>query len=176
MFSKKTSFRTLFALMAVFMVFASCKKIDLNEQIPQLKGSWRWEESAVGGVIGIIHADTSQNLVLTFEDGNKISIDYNGERIFENEAYTVSKSDDGLYGDYIMTLPKKIKTKVAECLGHSEGSIVLDGYVYLFDFMSEAGPSSLVKKLGLIDKKGIEGVAGGDYHKSSVFAPMPELH
>jgi hypothetical protein len=175
MFSKKSSFRMLFALMAVLMVFASCKKIDLNEQIPQLKGSWRWEESAVGGVIGIIHADTSQNLVLTFEDGNKISIDYNGERIFENEAYTVSKSDDGLYGDYIITLPKKIKTKVAECLGHSEGSIVLDGYVSLFDFMSEVGTGALIKKLSIIDKKGIN-IEGGNYHKSSIFAPMPELY
>ena len=174
---KNIKFGTLFALMAIFTIFASCKKIDLNEQIPQLKGSWCWEESAVGGVIGIIYAETSQNLVLTFEDDNKISIDYNGERLFESETYTVSKSNNSLYGDYVITMPKKIKTKVAECLGHSEGSIVLDGYVSLFDFMSEAGPSTLVKKLSIIDKKEIDvGVEGANYHKSSVFAPMPELH
>lgn len=173
---KNIKFGTLLALMAVFMVFASCKKIDLNEQIPQLKGSWCWEESAVGGVIGIIYAETSQNLVLTFEDDNKISIDCNGERLFECETYTVSKSNNSLYGDYIITLPKKIKTKVAECLGHPEGSIVLDGYVYLYDFMSEAGPSTLIKKLGIIDKKEIDvGVEGANYHKSSIFAPMPKL-
>lgn len=173
---KNIKFGTLLALMAVFMVFASCKKIDLNEQIPQLKGSWCWEESAMGGVIGIIYAETSQNLVLTFEDDNKISIDCNGERLFECETYTVSKSNNSLYGDYIITLPKKIKTKVAKCLGHPEGSIVLDGYVDLFDFMSEAGPSTLVKKLGIIDKKEVNvGVEGANYHKSSVFAPMREL-
>ena len=171
--NKNIKFGMLLALMAVFTVFASCKKIDLNEQIPQLKGSWCWEESAVGGVVGIIYAETSQDLVLTFEDDNKISISCNGE----SETYTVSKSNNSLYGDYIITLPKKIKTKVAECLGHPEGSIVLDGYVDLFDFMSEAGPSTLVKKLGLIDKKEVDvGVEGANYHKSSVFAPMPELH
>ena len=175
--NKNIKIGTLLVLLAVFMGFVSCKKIDLNEQIPQLKGSWCWEESAVGGVIGIIYAETSQNLMLTFEDDNKISVSYNGEWLFQNETYTVSKSNNSLYGDYIITLPKKIKTKVAECLGHPEGSIVLDGYVYLFDFMSEAGPSTLVKKLGLIDKKEVDvGVEGGNYHKSSVFAPMPELH
>ena len=171
-----TSFRTLFALMAVFTVLASCEKIELNEQIPQLKGSWCWEESAVGGVIGIIYAETTENLVLTFEDDNKISISCDGEWLFQNETYTVSKSNNSLYGDYIITLPRKIKTKVAECLGHSEGSIVLDGYVSLFDFMSEAGPSTHIKKLSIIDKKEIDvGVEGGNYHKSSIFAPMPKL-
>lgn len=174
--NKNIKLGMLLVLMAVLTALASCKKIDLNEQIPQLKGSWCWEESAVGGVIGIIYAETSQNLVLTFEDDNKISIDCNGERLFECETYTVSKSNNSLYGDYIITLPKKIKTKVAECLGHPEGSIVLDGYVDLFDYMSEAGPSTLVKKLGIIDKKEVDvGVEGANYHKSSVFAPMREL-
>ena len=174
---KNVKFGTLLVLSAVFTFFASCKKIDLNEQIPQLKGSWQWEHAAVGGVVGIIYADSTQNLVFTFEDNYKISIDYNGEWLFQNETYTVSKSNNSLYGDYIITLPKKIKTKVAECLGHPEGSIVLDGYVDLFDFMSEAGTSTLVKKLGIIDKKEVDvGVEGANYHKSSVFAPMPELH
>ena len=175
--NRNNKFGTLLVLLAVFMGFASCKKIDLTVQVPQLKGSWQWEESAVGGVIGIIRADTSQNLVLTFEDDNKISVAYNGEWLFQNETYTVTKSNNSLFGDYIITLPKKIQTKVAECLGHSEGSIVLSGYVNLFDFMSEAGPSTLVKKLSIIDKKEIDvGVAGGNYHKGSVFAPIHELH
>lgn len=174
--NKNIKIGTLLVLLAAFMGFASCKKIDLTVQIPQLKGSWQWEESAVGGVVGIIHADTTQNLVLTFEDDNKINVAYNGEWLFQNETYTVTKSNNSLYGDYIITVPKKIQTKVAECLGHSEGSIVLSGYVNLYDFMSEPDPSTLVKKLGIIDKKGIEGVAGGDYHKSSVFAPIHELY
>ena len=174
--NKNIKIGTLLVLLAAFMGFASCKKIDLTVQIPQLKGSWQWEESAVGGVVGIIHADTTQNLVLTFEDDNKINVAYNGEWLFQNETYTVTKSNNSLYGDYIITVPKKIQTKVAECLGHSEGSIVLSGYVNLYDFMSEPDPSTLVKKLGIIDKKRIEGVAGGDYHKSSVFAPIHELY
>ncbi len=175
--NKNIKIGTLLVLLAVLMGFASCKKIDLAVQIPQLKGSWQWEESAVGGVVGIIHAETSQNLVLIFEDDNKISVAYNGEWLFQNETYTVTKSNNSLFGDNIINLPKKIQTKVAECLGHSEGSIVLSGYVYLFDFMSEAGPSTLVKKLSIIDKKEIDvGVAGGNYHKSSVFAPIHELY
>ncbi len=175
--NKNIKIGTLLVLLAAFMGFASCKKIDLTVQIPQLKGSWQWEESAVGGVVGIIYADTTQNLVLTFEDDNKISVAYNGEWLFQNETYTVTKSNNSLYGDYIINVPKKIQTKVAECLGHSEGSIVLSGYVSLFDFMSEAGPSTLVKKLSIIDKKEIDvGVAGGNYHKGSVFAPIHELY
>ncbi|MBR7023273.1 MAG: hypothetical protein IKI09_07370 [Bacteroidales bacterium] len=174
--NKNIKIGTLLVLLAALMGFASCKKIDLTVQIPQLKGSWQWEESAVGGVVGIIHADTTQNLVLTFEDDNKINVAYNGEWLFQNETYTVTKSNNSLYGDYIITVPKKIQTKVAECLGHSEGSIVLSGYVNLYDFMSEAGPSTLVKKLGILDKKGIENVEGGNYRKSSIFAPIHELY
>lgn len=177
MFTKRNiKFGTLLVLLAVFMGFASCKKIDLTVQVPQLKGSWQWEESAVDGVIGIIHADTTQNLVLTFEDDNKISVAYNGEWLFQNETYTVRKSDNSIYGDYIIALPKKIQPKVAACLGHSEGSIVLSGYVNLYDFMSEAGPSTQVKKLGILDKKGIENVEDGNYRESSIFAPIHELH
>ena len=104
--NRNNKFGTLLVLLAVFMGFASCKKIDLTVQVPQLKGSWQWEESAVGGVIGIIRADTSQNLVLTFEDDNKISVAYNGEWLFQNETYTVTKSNNSLFGDYIITLPK----------------------------------------------------------------------
>lgn len=177
MFTKKSSFRTLFALMAVFTFFASCKKIVLNEHIPQLKGSWHWVHTSVGGFVGVVYPDSTQNLILTFEDGNKISIDYNGERLFESETYTVSKSNNSLYGDYIITLPKKIKTKVAECLDHSEGSIVLDGYVNIVGFMPDPEPSSsLTQNLFITNKKEIIGIEDGNYHKRSMFVSMHELH
>jgi hypothetical protein len=167
----------LFALaLAAVCLMPSCKKIDLNEQIPQLKGSWYWEMSTIGGGIGNIYADTP-NLVLTFEDDNKISIDCNDERLFESETYTVCKSNNSILGDYIITMPKKIQAKVAECVGLPEGYIMMNGYVSVIDYIPEPDPSSRTKRLVFIDKKEVDvGLEGGNYHKSSMFAPTHELN
>lgn len=168
--------RLVCALMVVMVAaFASCKKIDLNEQIPGLKGSWRWKESGLGGTIGTVYADTTLNLVLTFEDNNKISIDFNDESIVQSETYTVSKSDNSFYGDYMITLPNKVKTYVFKRLGVTEGSLILDGYVFIYDIKTISG--SHIYQLGITDKKEIDvGIEGYNYHKCSIYEPLHEIN
>ena len=59
-----------------------------SEQVPQLKGSWQWHQTSVGGVVGVIHPETTQSLILVFEDDNKISIECNGETVIAGETYS----------------------------------------------------------------------------------------
>ena len=101
----------LIAVIAL-IAFCSCEKINLIEQVPQLKGSWQWHQTTVGGVVGVIHPETTQSLVLAFEDDNKISIEYNGETVVSGETYTCKKSNDSNYGEYVISLPKEVKTWV----------------------------------------------------------------
>ena len=90
---KKT---VLIAVIALF-AFCSCEKIDLTEQVPQLKGSWQWHQTAVGGFVGVINPETTQNLVLTFEDDNKISIECNGETVVAGTFMSESLFSSGLH-------------------------------------------------------------------------------
>ncbi|MBR0122500.1 MAG: hypothetical protein IJM12_01480, partial [Bacteroidales bacterium] len=106
---KKT---VLIAAITLF-AFCSCEKIDLIEQVPQLKGSWQWHQTAVGGFVGVIHPETTQSLILVFEDDNKISIECNGETVVAGETYSCKKSNNSTFGEYLISLPKDVQNKVA---------------------------------------------------------------
>ena len=53
--------KVIFMAVVALMAFCSCKKTKLTEQIPQLKGAWEWNHTAVGGVVGVIHADAEKS-------------------------------------------------------------------------------------------------------------------
>ena len=92
----------LIAVIALF-AFCSCDKIDLIEQVPQLKGSWQWHQTSVGGVVGVIHPETTQSLILVFEDDNKIRIECNGETVVAGETYSCKKSNNSTFGEYLIS-------------------------------------------------------------------------
>ena len=166
---KKT---VLIAVIALF-AFCSCEKIDLTEQVPQLKGSWQWHQTAVGGVVGVINPETTQSLILVFEDDNKISIECNGETVIAGETYSCKKSNDSNYGEYMISLPKEVRSNVAEHLGASKGNVVIDGYIrFSTIYMNDDTQYLVITEVEGKDM-GVEG--GNDFHCSSVFAPVQTL-
>ena len=166
---KKVVFIAVIALIA----FCSCKKINLVEQVPQLKGSWQWHQTTVGGVVGVIHPETVQSLVLAFEDDNKISIEYNGETVVAGETYSCKKSNDCNYGEYVISLPKEVRSKVVESLGGSKGNVVIDGYIrFNTIYMNDATQYLVITEVEGKDM-GVEG--GIDFHCSSAFALVRTL-
>lgn len=162
----------LIAVIALF-AFCSCEKINLVEQVPQLKGSWQWHQTTVGGVVGVIHPETTQSLVLSFEDDNKISIEYNGETVVSGETYTCKKTNNSNYGEYVISLPKEVRSKVVESLGGSKGNVVIDGYIrFSTIYMNDDTQYLVITEVEGKDM-GVEG--GNDFHCSSAFAPIQTL-
>ena len=167
---KKT---VLIAAIALF-AFCSCEKIDLIEQVPQLKGSWQWHQTSVGGVVGVIHPETTQSLILVFEDNNKISIECNGETVVAGETYSCKKSNNSTFGEYLISLPKDVQNKVAKCLGISDGNIVINGYISFGTLYTNDDTIYLTITKAKGKDAGVEG--GNDFHCSSVFAPVHTLN
>lgn len=156
----------LIAVIALF-AFNSCKKdgIILLEKIPELKGEWVWTHTIVGGVVGEIHPDPEKSLVIDFKDNNTISVKYDGETIVDNASYTCREAANTTYGKYQITLPKGVRTKVAERLGISESHIVLDGYILLDDAVDELPTvDDLTLYITNVDMEG-----GSDFHCTSGF-------
>lgn len=167
--------KVLLIAVIALLSFSSCKKsgVNLIEKIPELKGEWVWTHSVVGGVVGVVHADSEKKLVIDFKDNNTISVKYNGETIVNNASYTCKEvADPGItfetiYGKYLITLPKEVRTKVAERLGISESHIVLDGYIALDDAVDEFPTAdNLTLYITNVDMEG-----GSDFHCTSGFKP-----
>ena len=167
--------KNLGLLLAVaLMAFSSCKKEDiiLTEKIPELKGEWVWTHSVVGGVVGVVHADSEKKLVIDFKDNNTIRVKYDGETIVNSATYTCKEASNDTYGKYLITLPKEVLSKVAESLGISESHIVVDGYILVDDDTDEL-PTADYMTLYITDVEGRDaGVEGGsDFHCCSGFVP-----
>lgn len=167
----------LIAVIALF-AFCSCKKsgVNLIEKIPELKGEWVWTHTCVGGVVGFIYPEPEKSLVIDFKDNNTISIKYDGETIVNSASYTCEEvtcdCDTGItfetcYGKYLITLPKEVRTKVAERLGISESHTVLDGYIALDDAVDELPTADdLTLYITNVDVEG-----SSDFHCTSGFKP-----
>lgn len=165
--------KKVFLIAAIaLLVFSSCTKkgINLTEQLPDLKGEWLWLQTTVGGFVGYVTADPDKPLVIDFKDNNAISITYDGETIVSNVAYTCEEVTDSPYGKYLITLPKEVRSKVAEKMGVSESCIVVGGYIYLDDAVDLSEPCWT---LFITDVEGHNvGVEGGsDFHYCSCFSP-----
>ena len=163
----------LIAVIALF-AFSSCEKsgIILLEKAPELKGEWVWTHTVVGGVVGVILAEP-KSLVIDFKDNNTISVKYDGETIVNNASYTCKEVEntgitfETIYGNYLITLPKEVRTKVAERLGISESHIVLDGYIALDDAVDELPTADdLTLYITNVDVEG-----SSDFHCTSGFKP-----
>ena len=162
---------TLIAVVAMVALCSCTKKgINLTEQLPELKGEWVWTHTVVGGVVGFVNADQDKPLVIDFKNGNTISVKYDGETIVSSATYTCEDVTDCTYGKYLITLPKEVRSKVAEKMGDSESRIVVDGYILLDNDEDLCEPNWT---LFITDKEGHNvGVEGGsDFHFCSGFVP-----
>ena len=162
------------AVIAMFAFF-SCKKegVNLTDEIPELKGEWIWTKTAVGGFVGVAHADPTWEkvLIIDFKDHNTIAVKYDGETIVSRIPYTCEKVSNDTYGKYLISLPKGVRSKIAENLGFSESHIVVEGYVNLCHYLSDS--SWEILELSITDVEGRDvGVEGGsDFHCCSQFVP-----
>ena len=128
----------------------------------------------MGGVVGVIHPETTQSLILVFEDNNKISIECNGETVVAGETYSCKKSNNSTFGEYLISLPKDVQSKVAKCLGVSDGNIVINGYISFGTLYTTDDTVYLTITKAKGKDAGVEG--GNDFHCSSVFAPVHTLN
>ena len=162
------------AVIAMFAFF-SCKKegVNLTDEIPELKGEWIWTKTAVGGFVGVVHADPTWEkvLIIDFKDHNTIAVKYDGETIVSRIPYTCEKVSNDTYGKYLISLPNGVGSKIAESLGVSESHIVVEGYVNLCHYVSNS--SWEILELSITDVEGRDvGVEGGsDFHCCSQFVP-----
>ena len=168
--------KKIFVIAFVAVVaFCSCKKegVNLMEEIPELKGEWIWTKTYVGGVVGVAHADPTWErvLIIDFKDNNTISVKYDDETIVSSVSYACEKVSDATYGKYLISLPKGVRSKIAECIGISESHIVVEGYVNLCHYLSDS--SREILELFITDVEGRDvGVEGGsDFHCCSQFVP-----
>ena len=168
---KKMFFVAVIAMFALCL----CKKegVNLTDEIPELKGEWIWTKTDVGGVVGVVHADPTREkvLIIDFKGNNTITAKYDGEIIVSGVSYTCEKVSDDTYSKYLISLPKGVRSKIAESLGVSESRIVVDGYVNLYHYVSNSGWEIL--DLSITDVEGRDaGVEGGsDFHCCSHFEP-----
>lgn len=161
--------KVLLVAAAVMFALCSCGKTDLTEQIPQLKGSWQWRQTIVGGFVGVINPDVEKEFVLTFGDDNRLSISLNGEIVVSGETYSCKKTNGNEYGDYVISLPMEIRSKVANSLGLPEGNVVIDGYIRFEANLINDESVCLVITDVKGENMGVEG--GDDFHRYSAFVP-----
>jgi len=107
-------------------------------------------------------------MVLRFEDGNKLSVDFNGETIVDRAKYTLKKAEENPYGEYLITVPEEARKAVFEKVGDLPEAI-LNGYAS-FSILNKGYE---MKCLVITDT---EGFGWKNLHQSSTFRRVDEAH
>ena len=131
-----------------------------------LIGSWQWLHTYCS--IGNLSCKVTWCMVLRFEDGNKLSVDFNGENIVDGAKYMLKKAEENPYGEYLITIPEEARKAVFEKVGDLPVAI-LNGYVS-FSILNKGYE---MKCLVITDT---EGIGRKDLHQSSTFRKVDEEH
>ena len=131
-----------------------------------LIGSWQWLHTYCS--IGNLSCKVTWCMVLRFEDGNKLSVDFNGETIVDRAKYTLKKAEENPYGEYLIAIPEETRKAVFEKVGDLPEAI-LNGYVS-FSILNKGYE---MKCLVITDT---EGIGRKDLHQSSTFRRVDEEH
>ena len=131
-----------------------------------LIGSWQWLHTYCS--IGNLSCKVHWCMVLRFEDGNRLSVDFNGENIVDRAKYKLKKAEENPYGEYLFTVPEEARKAVFEKVGDLPEAI-LNGYVS-FSFLNKGYE---MKCLVITDT---EGTGQKDLHQSSTFRRVDEEH
>ena len=107
-------------------------------------------------------------MVLRFERGNKLSVDFNGENIVDRAKYTLKKAEENPYGEYLITIPEEARKAVFEKVGDLPEAI-LNGYVS-FNILNKGYE---MKCLVITDT---EDMGWKNLHRSSTFRRVDEAH
>ena len=131
-----------------------------------LIGSWQWLHTYCS--IGNLSCKVYWCMVLRFEDGNKLSVDFNGENIVDKAKYKLKKAEENPYGEYLIAIPEETRKAVFEKVGDLPEAI-LNGYVSFSTLNKEYEMKCLV----ITDT---EGTGQRDLHQSSTFRKVDEEH
>ncbi len=131
-----------------------------------LIGSWQWLHTRCE--FGDLSCKVTWCMVLHFEDGNKLSVDFNGENIVDRAKYTLKKAEENPYGEYLITVPEEARKAVFEKVGDLPEAI-LNGYVSF----STLNKGYEMKCLVITDT---EGTGRKELHQSSTFRKVDEEH
>lgn len=131
-----------------------------------LIGSWQWLHTYCS--IGNLSCKVYWCMVLRFERGNKLSVDFNGENIVDRAKYTLKKAEENPYGEYLIAVPEETRKAVFEKVGDLPEAI-LNGYVS-FSILNKGYE---MKCLVITDT---EGIGRKDLHQSSTFRKVDEAH
>ena len=131
-----------------------------------LIGSWQWLHTYCS--IGNLSCKVHWCMVLRFERGNKLSVDFNGKTIVEGAKYTLKKAEENPYGEYLITVPEEVRKVVFENVGDLPEAI-LNGYASFTIINKEYEMKCLV----ITDT---EGTGRKDLHQSSTFRRVDEEH
>lgn len=131
-----------------------------------LIGSWQWLHTYCS--IGNLSCKVYWCMVLRFERGNKLSVDFNGKTIVEGAKYTLKKAEENPYGEYLITVPEEVRKVVFENVGDLPEAI-LNGYASFTIINKEYEMKCLV----ITDT---EGTGQRDLHQSSTFRKVDEEH
>ena len=131
-----------------------------------LIGSWQWLHTYCS--IGNLSCKVTWCMVLRFEHGNRLSVDFNGETIVDKAKYKLKKAEENPYGEYLITVPEEARKVVFEKVGDLPEAI-LNGYVSF----STLNKGYEMKCLVITDT---EGTGRKDLHQSSTFRRVDEEH
>lgn len=131
-----------------------------------LIGSWQWLHTY--SEFGDLSCKVFWCMVLRFERGNRLSVDFNGETIVERAKYTLKKAEENPYGEYLITVTEEAREAVFEKVGDLPEAI-LNGYVS-FSILNKGYE---MKCLVITDT---EGTGRKNLHQSSTFRRVDEAH
>lgn len=131
-----------------------------------LIGSWQWLHTYC--YFGNLSCKVTWCMVLRFEDGNRLSVDFNGETIVDRAKYKLKKAEENPYGEYLITVPEEARKAVFDKVGDLPEAI-LNGYVSF----SVLNKGYEMKCLVITDT---EGIGRKDLHQSSTFRRVDEEH
>ncbi|MBR4794753.1 MAG: hypothetical protein IK038_14170 [Bacteroidaceae bacterium] len=145
-----------------------------QEQTPKMEvlhpdsliGSWQWLHTYCS--IGNLSCKVHWCMVLRFERGNKLSVDFNGKTIVEGAKYTLKKAEENPYGEYLITVPEEVRKVVFENVGDLPEAI-LNGYASF----TTINKGYEMKCLVITDT---EVTGQSDLHQSSTFRKVDEEH
>lgn len=131
-----------------------------------LIGSWQWLHTYCS--IGNLSCKVHWCMVLRFEHGNKLSVDFNGKTIVEGAKYTLKKAEENPYSEYLITVPEEVRKMVFENVGDLP-EVILNGYASF----TTINKGYEMKCLVITDT---EGIGRKDLHQSSTFRKVDEEH
>lgn len=131
-----------------------------------LIGIWQWLHTRCE--FGDLSCKVTWCMVLRFEDGNKLSVDFNGENIVDRAKYKLKKAEENPYGEYLITVPEEARKAVFDKVGDMPEAI-LNGYVS-FSILNKGYE---MKCLVITDT---EGIGQKELHQSSTFRKVDEEH